>query len=124
MVVVSGDTSGWIVPCGCTTNQSDGLVRRGAYLHDLRQQADVIYLDVGGAPSGTAEYDIAKSQAILDGQQVMGLALHNLGEAEVALGAAQLQKRESLVVGPLDRCSFRSMSAMIKGSGSAWPRRF
>lgn len=101
IVVVSGDTSGWIVPCGCTTNQSGGLLRRGAYLNDLRQQAEVIYLDAGGAPSGTAQYDVAKFQAILEGQRAMGLALHNLGGAEAALGAAQLRRVESLVGEPL-----------------------
>src|ERR1700745_4371010 len=30
VLVVSGDTAGWIVPCGCTSNQSGGLLRRGS----------------------------------------------------------------------------------------------
>ena len=34
-VVVSGDTAGWIVPCGCTSNQSGGLPRRATYLAEL-----------------------------------------------------------------------------------------
>ena len=29
-VVVSGDTSGWIVPCGCTSNQSGGQIGRAS----------------------------------------------------------------------------------------------
>ena len=31
-IVVSADTAGWIIPCGCTTNQSGGLARRATYL--------------------------------------------------------------------------------------------
>ena len=38
-VVVSGDTSGWIAPCGCVSNQSGGLARRAAYAAGLRQEA-------------------------------------------------------------------------------------
>src|SRR5438270_12409867 len=54
MIVVSGDTSGWIVPCGCTSNQSGGLSRRGSFVKELRRRADVVVLDAGGAPGGTA----------------------------------------------------------------------
>ena len=48
-VVLSGDTAGWIAPCGCTSNQSGGLPRRATYLGQLRRQAAVIAADVGGA---------------------------------------------------------------------------
>src|SRR2546426_917679 len=55
-IVVSGDTQGWIVPCGCTSNQSGGLPRRGRYVADLRQSNRVLLFDVGGAASGSAPY--------------------------------------------------------------------
>src|SRR2546426_4695281 len=42
-LVVSGDTSSWITPCGCTTNQSGGLLRRAAYLKNLAAQGPGIY---------------------------------------------------------------------------------
>src|SRR5687767_4338142 len=48
-VVVSGDTGGWITPCGCASNQSGGLLRRGAYLEGLKKsEARLIFLDAGG----------------------------------------------------------------------------
>src|SRR3990172_11014673 len=34
VLVVSGDTAGWIVPCGCASNQSGGLPRRGSFVAD------------------------------------------------------------------------------------------
>ncbi len=52
VVVASGDTAGWIVPCGCATNQSGGLPRRAACVGRLRRQADVVLVDVGGAVQG------------------------------------------------------------------------
>jgi hypothetical protein len=90
-LLISGDTSGWITPCGCTSNQSGGLPRRGTYLDELRRHGEVIYLDAGGAAGGTSDYYKVKFEAILAGEKAMGVAAHNLGKAEVAMGAAYLR---------------------------------
>ena len=91
-VVVSGDTTGWIVPCGCTSNQSGGLPRRASLVDKLRSTADVILADVGGAPQGTSPYDQAKFEAILRGEMLMGIAAHNIGAGEAKLGPAELRR--------------------------------
>jgi hypothetical protein len=85
MVVVSGDTDGWITS-GCTSKQSGGLARRGSYLADLREQGNVIYIDAGGAAGGTSEYHKVKFEAIVEGERAMQVAAHNLGKSELALG--------------------------------------
>jgi hypothetical protein len=90
-LVVSGDAAGWIVPCGCTSNQSGGLPRRATYLAQLRAGADVLAADAGGAAAGVSPYDRLKFEAILQGQREMGIAAHNLGAAEAALGADYLR---------------------------------
>ncbi len=95
MVVVSGDTRGWIMPCGCAANQSGGLARRGTYLDRARQQGDVIVADVGGAAGGASRYDRVKFAAILRGEVAMGLSAHNLGETEIRLGADELRRLAS-----------------------------
>jgi hypothetical protein len=92
VVVVSGDTAGWIVPCGCATNQSGGLPRRGAYVERLRRDAVVVVLDAGGAPAGNSHYDRAKFQAILAGEALLGTAAHNVGAAEARLGPDELRR--------------------------------
>src|SRR5439155_11704305 len=74
VLVVSGDTAGWIVPCGCTANQSGGLLRRGSYVDALRKEAAVILAEAGGAPGGTSDYHRVKFEAILRGEAAMGLA--------------------------------------------------
>jgi hypothetical protein len=91
-IVVSGDTAGWIVPCGCTSNQAGGLPRRATYLSSLRPAADVIYADAGGAADGASEYQRVKFAAILRGEAKMGITVHNIGAAEAALGAEELRR--------------------------------
>src|SRR5215204_4066011 len=68
-IVISGDTAGWLMPCGCTANQSGGLLRRGTYLADAAKSADVVYLDAGGAAGGDSAYHREKFEAILRGER-------------------------------------------------------
>lgn len=91
VLVVSGDTHGWITPCGCTSNQSGGMPRRGSHIAQLRKTRDVIYADAGGAAAGDSPYQRVKFEAILAGERAMGLAAHNIGKSEAALGAKYLR---------------------------------
>jgi len=91
-VVVSGDTAGWIVPCGCASNQSGGLPRRATYLAELARGSELLVADVGGAASGKSTYDRLKFEAILQGELAMGVAAHNLGAGEAALGPDYLRE--------------------------------
>ena len=86
-LIVSGDTAGWIMPCGCTANQSGGLSRRGTFVRRARADHAVVLADAGGAPGGTSPYERLKFEAILAGERAMGIAAHNLGAPEAALGA-------------------------------------
>lgn len=90
--IISGDTAGWITPCGCTSNQSGGLLRRGTFVADARKKGEVVVLDAGGAAGGTSPYDLARFEAILRGERAMGIAGHNLGASEVAFGADSLRR--------------------------------
>ena len=91
-LIVSGDTAGWIVPCGCTSNQSGGLPRRSTFVSERRREGPVIVADAGGAPGGTSPYQRARFEAILDGELAMEIAAHNLGESEILLGVEYLRK--------------------------------
>lgn len=91
-VYVSGDTSGWITPCGCAANQSGGLARRGTLIQSTDAALAPLVLDAGGSASGTTEYHLLKLASILRGMQMMGLAGHNIGEPEAQLGPAALQQ--------------------------------
>src|SRR5262245_38497447 len=81
-VIVSCDTAGWIVPCGCSSKQAGGLLRRATCVQSVRQSFDVLLADAGGAPGGVSPYDRAKFEAVLRGEVEMQTAAHNIGAAE------------------------------------------
>src|SRR6185312_3640271 len=113
VLVVSGDTAGWIVPCGCTSNQSGGLPRRGAYIAALQNEADVIVADAGGAPGGTSPYQRAKFEAILRGEIAMGLSAHNIGGPEAALGVDYLRRIAKELSVPLISANVRGREGSL-----------
>jgi 2',3'-cyclic-nucleotide 2'-phosphodiesterase (5'-nucleotidase family) len=86
----SGDTAGWITPCGCTAGQSGGLARRATIMQESRAQS--VYLDVGGAASGTSDYHQMKFEAILMGEMLMNVRAHNLGQSELAFAPDRLME--------------------------------
>ncbi len=100
-VVVSCDTAGWIVPCGCSSKQAGGLLRRATYVQGLRAGSDVLLAAAGGAPGGTSAYDRAKFAAVMRGEVEMQTAAHNIGAAEAALGAESLRDLAALTKAPL-----------------------
>ncbi len=114
-LVVSGDTAGWIVPCGCTSNQSGGLLRRGSYLQELRSEGVVLYVDAGGAASGTSEYDRLKFEAILRGEAAMGVEGHNIGAAEARLGGDYLRECAAKLSVPVLSCNVRDSRSRLLG---------
>jgi hypothetical protein len=110
IVVASGDTAGWIVPCGCTSNQSGGLPRRATYIEGLRKEAEVVPIDVGGAAHGDSAYDRTKFEAILRGEVLMGVAAHNIGAAEARFGPDELRRLAAKTGVPLLSANARDRS--------------
>ena len=100
-VIVSCDTAGWIVPCGCSSKQAGGLLRRATYVQDVRQSADVLLADAGGAPGGASPYDRLKFEFVLRGEIEMQMSAHNIGAAEAELGAQSLRELNEKLHAPL-----------------------
>jgi hypothetical protein len=89
LLVASADTQGWIVPCGCTSNQSGGLLRRATYLTKLQELSGggrLVYVDAGGAVEGNTPYEMEKLRAIGLGEIEMKISAHNIGEGELKMG--------------------------------------
>jgi len=112
-LLVSGDTAGWIAPCGCTSNQSGGLPRRGTYVEGIRRDRGVILVDAGGAPGGTSIYDRIKFEAILKGERLMGSAAHNLGGPEAAFGAETLREIRKATGAPFVSANLRDRAGRL-----------
>jgi hypothetical protein len=118
-LIFSGDSAGWITPCGCTALQAGGLPRRGAYIASAAGNADVVYADVGGAPAGTSAYQRLKFETALRGELAMGLAAHNIGGPEAALGADYLREVAGRLGVPLVSANLRD----ARGASVAAPFR-
>ena len=112
-IVVAGDTAGWIVPCGCTANQSGGLLRRGTHVKGLRGRAEVVVADAGGAPGGTSAYHRVKFEAILKGELNMDLVAHNVGGPEAALGADYLRRMGAELRVPFVSANLRDAKGLL-----------
>jgi hypothetical protein len=126
-LVVSGDTNGWIVPCGCTSNQSGGMPRRGTLVEQLRAShdgvgtdvavVDVVVADVGGAPGGDSVYERIKFEAILAGEAAMGVVAHNLGGREIDLGVDYLRSVADRTQAPLISANARTRGGELLFEG-------
>jgi len=112
-LVASGDTAGWLTPCGCTSNQSGGLLRRASYLEEVKKTTEFVLVDVGGAAAGTSTYDRLKFEAILSGELAMGLAAHNLGASEAALGPDYLREVARRLSVPLISANLRDAGGKL-----------
>jgi hypothetical protein len=91
-VVLSGDTRGFLVPCGCTSKQFGGLPRRATYLAGAPSDL-TLYVDAGGGLHRATDYDRLKGEFLWRGLVQMKLAAANLGASEIALGLETLRSR-------------------------------
>lgn len=85
-VFATGDTRGYVEPCGCETGQVGGVPRRGTYLRATRRPGD-LWIDLGNVTAGTGELRRLRREAVLDA--IRGLRYDALvpGRAELADGA-------------------------------------
>lgn len=91
-LIASGDTDGFIVPCGCASKQYGGLLRRATYVKErTSSDPNVLYVDLGGSVARATDYDALKLTYIWKGLQAMKVTACNIGSGELALGAARLR---------------------------------
>lgn len=95
-VVLSGDTRGFIVPCGCTSKQFGGLPRRATYLRGLPAEK-TLYVDAGGSLHRAFDYDRIKGDYLWRGLSALKVSAANLGASEIAQGREFLQANASRI---------------------------
>lgn len=92
MLVLSGDTIGYMEPCGCSATQSGGFARRADLFRQLQDDKKWPYvaLDLGGSLKRSRRHDQIKFEMITEGLKTMGYSAMALGAAELRLGADNL----------------------------------
>ena len=80
-IIYTGDTRGWVEPCGCAEGVLGGLPRRATLLARLREQCpDALIVDAGALLASSS--DPLKVPLIVERLAAMGYAAVNLGVAD------------------------------------------
>jgi 2',3'-cyclic-nucleotide 2'-phosphodiesterase (5'-nucleotidase family) len=88
---VSGDTRGYLEPCGCRRDQAGGLPARMT-LTKASGAPNRLLLDVGNLTSGGRSYELLKLHYVLLGMEKMGYDAVNLGAREAGLDRETLAR--------------------------------
>jgi len=81
----TGDTRGYIHPCGCAEGLFGGLPRRATYLAKARKPGDLL-VDLGNLIEGTRSHERLKLGYVLEGLKQLEYDVLVPGEGELALG--------------------------------------
>jgi hypothetical protein len=85
--VLSGQTYGYLSPCGCSRPQKGGLERRANFMDSLRAKNwPVVGLDLGdiAPPKGVTRQNLLKYRAAMQSLSSMGYVAVGLGEYDFA----------------------------------------
>jgi len=66
VVLISGNTDGYLSPCGCTKPMSGGIRRRGSLLRELTIPGRTVQLETGRFTPGNGPQDRLKAEAMAD----------------------------------------------------------
>src|SRR5205823_15000212 len=88
---VSGDSRGYLEPCGCRRDQAGGLPGRATVIRGSKAPAKLV-LDVGNMTPGSRPYELLKLRYLLEGMAKIGYDAVNLGKNEADLDLETLRK--------------------------------
>ena len=87
-IVFTGNTNGYLQPCGCFSGQLGGIARRATFIKELRQKdPSVVHLDIGGIFPQTREIDALyelSSDAYVRSMKLIGYDLIHLTRDDLA----------------------------------------
>jgi hypothetical protein len=122
---VSGDTRGYLEPCGCRRDQAGGLAGRDTLIQRSRTPSRLV-MDVGNLTSGSRPYELLKLRYLLAGMEQIGYDAVNLGRTEAeldletlkrVLGASRLPFVSANVVAKRDRKPITAASCIVQRGG-------
>lgn len=90
VMFVSGDSRGYLEPCGCRRDQAGGLPGRATVIAD-KKVAHKLVFDVGNMSPGVRPYELLKLRYLLEGMAKIGYDAVNLGRAEAEMDRQTLQ---------------------------------
>ncbi len=86
VVLLTGDTDGYLAPCGCTKPMSGGIRRRASAVRALTAGSNFALLDNGSLSQGQNRQDHLKSETLAEALATMGVTAVHLTAADARLG--------------------------------------
>lgn len=86
VLVIGGDTHGYLSPCGCTKPMSGGIRKRVSLMRSLIKNARGVVLENGGFISGAGKQDELKAEALAQALKGVPLTAATFGFDEAKLG--------------------------------------
>ncbi len=93
-ILLTGDSRGYLEPCGCRRDQAGGLPVRATLVRRLTDRDPVLF-DVGNITSGGRTYELMKLSYLLKGMRSLGYDAVNIGTTDAGLDVASLKTEVS-----------------------------
>ena len=90
VVFVSGDSRGYLEPCGCRIDQAGGLPARATVIREVAPRGRLV-VDIGNMTEGTRAYELIKLRYLLEGMSKIGYDAVNVGRTEAELDLPTLR---------------------------------
>lgn len=91
IVVLSGDTQGYLSPCGCSSPMMGGIRRRASVIRSLAKQGQTTILENGGLVEGGGRQDQMKAETLTQTMADVGVTAINVGPSDAKLGPGGFQ---------------------------------
>lgn len=121
VLLIGGNTDGYLSPCGCTKPMSGGIRRRVSAIKALSEGGKAIVIENGGLVAGTGRQDEMKAETMAESLKAAGAVAINLTRSEAALGAPMVTALQRLSGGAFISGAVRDAADPLEGTRAKGP---
>lgn len=96
VVIIGGQTHGYLSPCGCVKPMTGGILRKGTAVHQLTKGLNAVFLENGGLISATDRQSQMKAEALAESLAAMHVDAINVTAKDMQMGYAMLGQVQRL----------------------------
>jgi len=96
VLILMGDSGGYLSPCGCTKPMSGGIRRRATAVRTLTSGKAATILENGGLASGVGRQDFLKAETLAEALRQMRTSAIALTDSEAKLGKGAIEAIRNL----------------------------
>ena len=96
IVILTGDSMGYLAPCGCSSPMMGGILREGSVIRSLSIPGHTTLLANGGLVESAGRQDELKAETLAESLADLGVAAINIGVADARLGPGSMLQLSQL----------------------------